>query len=43
MVIWVTGMSSSGKTTLCNALWATLKPNMPQLVLLDGDAVRAAR
>jgi adenylylsulfate kinase-like enzyme len=42
MVIWVTGMSCSGKTTLCNALWATLKPNMPQLVLLDGDAVRAA-
>ena len=42
MVIWVTGLSSSGKTTLCNALWDVLKPGLPQLVLLDGDAVRAA-
>ena len=42
MVIWVTGLSSSGKTTLCNALWETLKPQQPGLVLLDGDAVRRA-
>ena len=42
MVIWVTGLSSSGKTTLCNALWERLKPERPELVLLDGDAVRMA-
>lgn len=42
MVIWVTGMSGTGKTTLCNTIWKLLKPRLPQLVLLDGDAVRAA-
>lgn len=42
MVIWVTGLSGSGKTTLCNALWKSLKPTLPELVLLDGDAIRAA-
>jgi len=41
MVIWVTGLSGSGKTTLCNALWEQLKPALPELVILDGDAVRA--
>ena len=40
MVIWVTGLSGSGKTTLCSAVWRLLKPNMPELVLLDGDVVR---
>jgi adenylyl-sulfate kinase len=40
MVIWVTGLSASGKTTLCQALWRLLKADLPQLVLLDGDAVR---
>jgi adenylyl-sulfate kinase len=42
MVIWVTGLSGSGKTTLCDAIWESLKPGMPELVSLDGDAVRAA-
>ena len=42
MVVWVCGLSGSGKTTLCNALWQLLKPSMPQLVLLDGDAIRSA-
>ena len=42
MVIWVTGLSGSGKTTLCNRLWELLKPNMPELVSLDGDLVRKA-
>ena len=41
-VVWITGLSGSGKTTLCNAIWQSLKPLMPQLVLLDGDAIRAA-
>jgi adenylylsulfate kinase len=40
MVIWVTGLSGSGKTTLCNALWQLLKPNIPELVNLDGDVIR---
>lgn len=42
MVIWVSGVSGSGKTTLCNAIWRLLKERVPELVLLDGDAVRAA-
>jgi adenylylsulfate kinase len=42
MVIWVTGMSGAGKTTLCDALWQSLKPGLPELVSLDGDAVRSA-
>jgi adenylyl-sulfate kinase len=42
MVIWVTGLSGSGKTTVCNALWELLKPRLPHLVLLDGDSVRQA-
>ncbi len=42
MVIWVTGISDSGKTTLCQAMRDILKPDMNELVVLDGDAVRAA-
>ncbi|MBM4339189.1 MAG: adenylyl-sulfate kinase [Deltaproteobacteria bacterium] len=42
MVIWVTGLSGAGKTMLCNALWGLLKIHKPELVILDGDAVRAA-
>ena len=41
MVIWITGLSGAGKTTLCQALYQLLKPHLPQVVLLDGDAVRA--
>ena len=41
MVIWVTGLSGSGKTTLCRAIWDQLKPALPELVILDGDTVRA--
>ena len=42
MVIWVTGLSGSGKTTLWNAIHRRVGPNCPGLVVLDGDAVRAA-
>lgn len=42
MVIWVTGLSGAGKTTLCQCLYQRLKPAMPHLVLLDGDVVRRA-
>lgn len=41
MVLWVTGLSGSGKTSLCNALYELLKPSLPELALLDGDAVRS--
>ena len=40
MVIWITGISGSGKTTISLALSAILKPRLPQLILIDGDAVR---
>lgn len=42
MVIWVTGLSGAGKTTLCKAFWELAKPHLPALVLLDGDEVREA-
>ncbi|MDC0033831.1 adenylyl-sulfate kinase [Alphaproteobacteria bacterium] len=42
MVIWVTGLSGAGKTTLCFALRNLLKDRLPELVVLDGDVVRAA-
>lgn len=42
MVIWVTGLSGSGKTSLCEALYRLLKPGLPELVLLDGDVIRSA-
>jgi adenylylsulfate kinase-like enzyme len=41
-VIWITGLSGAGKSTLCNAVAAVVKPVLPQLVVLDGDAIRAA-
>ncbi len=41
MVIWITGLSGAGKTTLCDALRDLLKPSLPELVLLDGDVIRA--
>ena len=40
-VVWVTGLSGSGKTTLCHAVARLVKPTLPELVLLDGDVVRA--
>jgi adenylylsulfate kinase-like enzyme len=39
-VIWITGMSGAGKTTLCHAVSERMKPHIPELMLLDGDAVR---
>jgi adenylylsulfate kinase-like enzyme len=40
MVIWMTGLSGAGKTTLCETLNRRLKPVLPALTTLDGDAVR---
>lgn len=42
MVIWITGLSGAGKTTLCNAIHRLVKPVLPELVVLDGDVVREA-
>lgn len=40
MIIWVTGLSGSGKTTVCEALIGRMKSSVPELVLLDGDVIR---
>jgi adenylylsulfate kinase-like enzyme len=40
MVIWITGISDSGKSTLCEAIHKRIKPALPSLVLVDGDIVR---
>ena len=40
MVIWLTGLSGAGKTTIANALVTLLKPTRPETVLIDGDVIR---
>ena len=40
MVIWITGLSGAGKTTISRALSALVKQRVPELFLIDGDAVR---
>jgi adenylylsulfate kinase-like enzyme len=40
MIIWLIGMSGSGKTTIARELYAILKPATPNLVYLDGDEFR---
>jgi adenylyl-sulfate kinase len=40
MLIWMTGLSGSGKTTIAKALIAKLMPSLPTLVLIDGDSIR---
>lgn len=40
MVIWITGLSASGKTTLSKAFEKKSRPAIPNLVLLDGDTIR---
>ncbi len=41
MVIWITGLSGAGKTTLATALYEAMKHRLPALVRIDGDEVRA--
>ena len=41
-VIWFTGLSSSGKTTLSKNLHSTFEKEVVSLVLLDGDDIRTA-
>ena len=40
MVTWIIGLSRAGKTTLSKLLYEKLKPQVNNLVLLDGDTVR---
>ncbi len=40
MVIWLTGLSGAGKTTLSQALVRRYKPQVPEMVQLDGDEIR---
>lgn len=42
MIVWMTGLSGAGKTTLCDALYARLLPVRPRVIKLDGDALRRA-
>jgi len=42
MIIWVTGLSGAGKTTICRKIYGEIKPRIPNTVLLDGDIVRGA-
>lgn len=40
MVIWITGISGSGKSTIARCLYEKLKKKIPNLVYLDGDEFR---
>lgn len=40
MIIWLIGLSGSGKTTIGRALHDALKPRHPNLVFMDGDVFR---
>ncbi len=40
MIIWLIGMSGSGKTTIAKELYKSLKPQTRHLVYLDGDDFR---
>ncbi len=39
-VLWLTGLSGAGKTTLGKAVYDHLKPSLPELVFIDGDLFR---
>jgi len=41
-VFWITGLSGSGKSTVANLLFAELKKDHPNTVILDGDQLRQA-
>lgn len=40
-VIWITGLSGAGKTTLANKVYEQLRIHSDAVVLLDGDILRA--
>ena len=41
MVLWAIGLSGSGKSTISELVYQQIKPRVPNLVLLDGDVLRA--
>lgn len=41
MVIWLSGLSGSGKTTIGKLVWTILKNKFGYAVLLDGDEIRS--
>ena len=40
MVIWITGISGSGKTTIAKTLISLLKKKIPEMINVDGDEIR---
>jgi adenylylsulfate kinase-like enzyme len=40
MVVWLTGLSGAGKTTIAEEIVRIAKPCLPELVLVDGDVIR---
>jgi len=40
MIIWITGLSGAGKTTLAKALYKDLKKKIPNTLWIDGDILR---
>ena len=39
-VVWFTGLSGSGKTTIANAVEAALRQRNKRVLVLDGDDIR---
>jgi adenylyl-sulfate kinase len=42
MVIWITGLSGSGKTTIAREVYKNIKSEYSNTVILDGDIIRKA-
>ncbi len=40
MVVWLTGISGAGKSTIADVIVRVAKPKLPNLVLIDGDVIR---
>ena len=40
MVIWLTGISGAGKTTIADAIAVKLSGRLPELVQIDGNVIR---
>ena len=39
-LLWITGLSGSGKTTISKMIYKNLKKNYSNIILLDGDKLR---
>ena len=40
MIVWLTGLSGAGKTTIADAIIRIMKPILPNLIVIDGDVIR---